>query len=298
MALEGRTGTAIAKVVGISKQAVSKHILALVSDGYLRPIDARSRPRIYERTSKPYPDKSTTDHRGWSPVVRGHRTGRLFRLTSSPTSDWPWKWDNIWERSGVRYHIVRDLTIETVDGPVPIKSLRYIEGPESSNITIWTDDDEILDGFQLLAHDDYATEVSILAVNEIARRTGLRVALPEIPQDTEYGMKAPPDVVDVALEEDLRTETIHFDRSKGDGEVETTDRDVALTWLHLPEELAALRNRQREVRETLVEVVSLAEETQKTFEAITERIEALDRRTKFLEDPVEVVEDPPEVMYQ
>ena len=225
LAIEWLSGSKISDAVGISKQAVSRHLLALVSDGLIRPIDPRSRPRIYRRTSKPFPDKSTPDHQGWSPVVRGHRTGRLFKLTSPPKRNWPWLWDNYWTESNVNFYIVRDLDLETPDGQIHIKSLRFIEGPRSSSITIWVDDDEILDGFQLLAHDDYATEVSILAVNEIARRTGLRIALPEVPQETEYGIPAPPGVVDVALEEDLRTETTHFDRSKGDGEVETTDRE-------------------------------------------------------------------------
>lgn len=191
--------------------------------------------------------------------------------------------------------MVRDVEIETVDGPIPIKSLRYVVGPMKASITIWVDDDHIADGFQLLAHDDYATEISILAVNEIARRTGLRVGLPETPQPTEYGMKAPPGVVDVALDEDLRTETVHFDRSKGDGEVETTDRDVALTWLHLPDELRILREGLREIREGLK---AYAEENNETIKALSDAARELDRRTRFLEDPVEIVDDPWEGMYQ
>ena len=298
LVLEGRTGTAISKTVGISKQAASKHILALVSDGYIRPIDPNSRPRIYERTGKPFPEKSTPDHRGWSPVVRGHRTGRLFKLTHPPKRGWPWLWDNFWTRSGVDYYIVRDLVLETIDGTINIKSLRYIEGPETSNLTIWIDDEEILDGFQLLAHDDYATEVSILAANEIARRTGLRIALPEVPQPTEYGMKAPPGVVDVALGEGLRTDKVHFDRSKGDGEVETTDRDIALTWLHLPDELRILRNGLREVREGIQALGDYAKENNETVQALAQTIKDLDQRTKWLKDTPEILDDPPEEMYQ
>jgi DNA-binding transcriptional ArsR family regulator len=299
LAVEGRTGTEIAEAVGISKQAVSKHLLALVSDGYLRPLDPRSRPRIYRRTSKPYPDKSTDDHRVWSPVVRGHRTGRIFRLTSPPKRCWPWLWDNSWVRSGVNHYVVRNLPIETIEGTINVKSIRYVEGPVNSSLTIWIDDEDLKDGFQILAHEDYATETSILVVNEIARRTGLRVSLPEIlGPGTEYGVRAPPGVVDVALEEGIETDKVHFDRSKGDGEVETTDRDIALTWIHLPEELKLLRQRQDKIQEALVEIGKLAESFNRTFEAVTERIEDLDKRTRFLEDPVEIVEDPPEVMYQ
>jgi hypothetical protein len=219
-------------------------------------------------------------------------------LTSRPDGYWPWKWHRKWERSGVRYHVIRNQILSTNYGPIKVKSLRYIEGPKSASITIWTDDDEIRDGFQLLAHDDFATETAILVVNELAKRTGLRVALPETPQETEYGMVAPPGVVDVALEEDLRTDTVHFDRSKGNGEVETTDRDIALTWLHLPEELKNLREGLREVRETISALGDYAKDNNETVQTLAETIKDLDKRTKFLEEPPEIVEDPPELMYQ
>lgn len=52
LALESRAGTQIARDLGISRQAVSRHLLALVKDGYLRPLGTDSRPRIYRRTTK------------------------------------------------------------------------------------------------------------------------------------------------------------------------------------------------------------------------------------------------------
>lgn len=245
------------------------------------------------------PELSTSDHRRWSPVVRGHGTGILFHLTTQPKREWPWaSWDNHWTRSEVDYYIKRDVQIETKDGEIHIKSLRFIDGPKSSSITIWVDDEDLLDGFQLLAHEDYATEVSILAVNEIARRTGLRVALPEIPRPTEYGIQAPPGVVDVALEEGIETETVHFDRSKTDGEVETTDRDIALTWIHLPDELRILREGLKDVREGLEALGDYAKDNNETAEVLLNAVSTLDKRTKFLEDDVEVIDDPPELMYQ
>jgi len=294
LALEKRTGTQIARDLKVSRQAVSKHLLALVRDGFIRPLGNKSRPRLYRRTVKPIPALSTTDHRGWSPVVRGHRTGRLFRLTVQPIREWPWKWENAWERSGVRYHIVRGVTIETEDGTILIKSLRYIEGPGSSSVTIWTDDDHITDGFQLLAHDDYATETSILAINQIAKITGLRVGLPEVPQPTEYGIEAPAGVVDAAIDGGHETPTTKFDRSKGDGELDTTDEDVALSWLHLTDHLETLRRGLQDIRATMT---TYADTNNKTIEEISGAIKHLDERTRILASEVEIIDDPPELMY-
>lgn len=298
LALEGLTGTAISKAVGISRQAVSKHILALVSDGYLRPLGSRSRPRIYEGTSKPLPELSTLDHRGWSPTVRAHRTGRHFKVTHRPKRSWPWLWDNYWSRSGVDYYIVRDIEISTQEGQIRAKAVRYIQGPRSSSLTIWVEDEALSDGFQVLAHEDTATETAILVANEIARRTGLRIALPEVIQPTEYAIAAPSNVVDAALEEDLKAKDVHFDRSKGAGEIETTDRDIAITWLHLPEELRILREGLREVKETVEALGEYAKGNNETVLEISKAIQTLDKRTRFLEDPVKIVEDPPEEMYQ
>ena len=297
LALEGLTGTEISKALKISRQAVSKHLLALVKDGFLRPVGNKSSPRLYQRTAKGLPALSTVDHRGWSPVVRGHRSGRLFKLTERPSKGWPWLWDNHWVRSGVKYHLIRDLTLETPDGQVHIKSMRYIEGPKSASITIWTDDDHITDGFQLLGHDDYSTEVSIIAVREIAKRTGLRVALPEVPQPTEYGMNAPPGVVDRALEEDLGTDKVWFDRSKGKGEIETTDKDIALTWLHLPEHIETLRKGLQEVKTALVSLGEYAKDNNETVKTISEAVEVLDKRTRVLVDEMPIIDDPWEGMY-
>lgn len=294
LALEKRTGTEIAKAIGISRQAVSKHLLALVRDGYIRPLGEKSRPRLYRRTRKPLPAMSTTDHRGWSPVVRGHRTGRHFKVTAAPSRGWPWSWERTWVRSGVKYHVVRNQVIATDQGRVPIKALRYIEGPNSSSITIWTDDDHIVDGFQLLAHDDYATEVSILAINELAKRTGLRVGLPSIIQPTEYAIEAPPGVVDVAVDEGLETPTTHYDRSKGDGEIETTDKEVALTWLHLNDHLETLRRGIQSIRD---DMATYAETNNETVEEIAGAIKHLDERTRVLAEPVEIIDDPWEGMY-
>ena len=136
--------------------------------------------------------------------------------------------------------------------------------------------------------------MSILAVNEIARRTGLRVGLPEVPQETEYGIDAPPGVVDIAIDEGLETPTTKFDRSKGEGELDTTDKDVALTWLHLNDHLETLRRGLQSIKE---DMATYAETNNSTIEEIAGAIKHLDDRTKVLAGPVEIIDDPPEMMY-
>jgi hypothetical protein len=296
---EGYAQTRVASILKITRQAVSKHALALVKSGHLRPIRGTKSPRLYRRTSKPYKVVNRQDHRGWSPLgrIRSHHTSRLFKITHPPTRPFPWLWDNEWMFGSVHHHHARNLSIETSEGKIVVKGLRWSEGPKSSSITIWNDEDDIKTPEEIAVHSDISTEKAILVASEVQRLTGMRLALPEIMQKTHLALDAPPEIVKSALENDLKGEKTWFDRSKGGSEIETDDEEIAITWLNLPDILKSLRSDLNQVKTTVESIGGYLKDNTEALQTIAEGLKEVDKRTKFLEG-AEIADDPPEMIYQ
>lgn len=281
--LEGHSQTRIGKMLRISRQAVSRHIKNLVSDGYIRPITGGGTPHTYKITRKAYPRPSKRDHRGWLENVdriRAHHTSRIFRIIQAPTKPLPWKWERSWKASGVMNYIKRDLTIETQEGPISVKSIRLTSGPKRSSLTIYLDDDNLITSDQIRTHEDNATETALILAREIQIRSGMRLGLPEIMMETHYGLPAPPDIVDHAMSEGIRTDKIYFDRSRGKSETETPDPDIAAIWTDLPDILSSMQKDISEVKNNMISVIDVMKDE-------VDIIKGLDKRTRDLEKSLE-----------
>jgi hypothetical protein len=228
----------VAKALGLSRQTVSEHTARLVKDGHLRKVRGTSRPALYRRTSNPLAEDAIGDI-----SLRSHHTSRLFKVVDPPTRPWPWLWDKSWNPSGrCEFLLVRDILIDTREGPVNVKALRYIEG---RSMTIWLDEDHLLTEDQVEAHQDTATETAILVAKEVQEMTGAVLGLPEVMQASHYAADAPPDV--------------WLDRSMGTPEIETDKAAIASLWLRLPEVIQGLREDIEGLQERQVALLELVE---------------------------------------
>ena len=212
--------------------------------------------------------------------IRAHHTSRIFRIIHAATKPFPWKWDKIWKASGVTSYIKRGLVLETQKGPISVKSIRLSSGPTRSSLTIYLDDDNLVTTDQIDTHEDAATETAMIMTREIQLQTGMRLALPEIMMETHYAMPAPKDVVDHAMEEDLRSKKIYFDRSGGRSETETPDPEIGKIWLDLPEILLSMKADITQIKANMVDVIDIAREE-------IDIIKGLDKRTRDLEKALE-----------
>lgn len=219
---------------------MSQHTKRLVKDGHLRKVRGTSHPALYRRTSKPLDEGDIGD----IPNLRSHHTSRLFKVTSPPTGPWPWLWDKDWNPSGsCQMSLVRDIVLDTVEGPIKVKALRYVQG---RSLTIWLDEDHLETPEQVQAHEDVATEIAILIAKEVQSMTGIRLGLPEVMQPSHYAMEAPPDV--------------WVDTSLGPLELETDNPDKAEVWLRLPEVIQGLKDDVATLKANQVELVGLLED--------------------------------------
>ena len=281
--LEGHSQARTAKALGISRQAVSRHIKNLTSDGYLRPVSGTGSPQIYRLTRKAYPRPSKRDHRGRFEKVdkiRAHHTSRIFRINSPAIKPFPWSWDKSWKASGVTTYIKRNLTLETRNGPISVKSLRLSSGPTRSSLTIYLDDDNLFTSDQIDTHEDAATETAMIITREIQLRTGMILSLPEIMLETHYAIPAPADIVDHAIEDGIKSDKIIFDRSMGKSETETTDPDIAVTWVDLPDILKGFREDINQIKTNMIDLITITKDEIDT-------IKGLDKRTRDLEKALE-----------
>ena len=267
LAIDSASQPYIAKALGMTRQAVNYHIKHLIKDGYIKPIRGTN-PITYNRTRKPYPD---TDHRAWSeraPILRSHHTSRKFNMVSPPSRSWGILWDHEWDASGVHNHVARNVVVSTADGDINVKAIRLSIGKKRSSLTVWVDADYLLTPSQLDGHEDHATEVAMAVANELASRTGARFALPEIMQDTHYAMEVP---------------GTWMDKSPGEPELETSERDVALTWMTLPTIIKGLKSDLNDIREAVQEIVGVEQEVAGGMGAIKDGLENLNDRVKALE---------------
>lgn len=267
LAIDSASQPYIAKVLDMTRQAVNYHIKHLIKDGYIKPIRG-SNPITYNRTRKSYPD---VDHRGWSeeaPMLRSHHTSRKFNMVGAPKRSWGILWDAEWTASSVRHHVARDLTISTADGDIKVKAIRLSIGKKRSSLTVWVDEDHLLTPSQLATHEDHATEIAMAVANELASRTGARFALPEIMQDTHYAMSVP---------------GTWMDKSTGTPEIETSEQDVALTWMTLPTIIKDLRGDLKDIRDAVQQIVGVEQDVTEGMGAIKDGLENLDARVKALE---------------
>ena len=275
LAIDSASQPYIALVLDMTRQAVNYHIKHLIKDGYIRPVRG-SNPITYNRTRKPYPD---TDHRGWSeknPILRSHHTSRKFNTVEPATREWGIVWDNDWVSSGVHHHHARNIVISTADGDIKVKAIRLSIGKMKSSLTVWVDADYLINEAQLETHEDHATEIAQAVANELATRTGARFGLPEIMQDTHYAMEVP---------------GTWMDKSTGKPELETSEEDVALTWMTLPTIIKDLRNDLQGIRDAVQEIVGVEQEVAGGMGAIKDGLENIDTRVKVLEGVMPVVDN-------
>lgn len=281
LAIDSASQPYIAKVLEVTRQAVNYHIKHLIKDGYIRPIRSTN-PITYTKTSKPYPD---TDHRLWSeqhPIIRSHHTSRKFNMVEPPKRAWGIIWDHEWTASDVLNHYARNVTISTSEGDIKVKAIRLSIGKHKSSLTVWADADYIVTPTQLGAHEGNATDIAQLVANELASRTGARFALPEIMQETHLAMDVP---------------GTWMDKSPGTPEIETSDYDVALTWMTLPTIIKGLKSDLKGIREAVQEIVGVEQEVAGGMGAIKDGLENIDQRVRALEGTMPVV-DNNEGMYQ
>ena len=137
---------------------------------------------------------------------------------------------------------VHDIVLDTVEGPIKVKALRYIQ---DRSLTIWLDEDHLETPEQVQAHEDAATEIAILIAKEVQSMTGVRLGLPEVMQPSHYAMEAPPDV--------------WVDTSLGTPELETDNPNKAEVWLRLPEVIQGLQDDIDGLKERQVALVGLME---------------------------------------
>lgn len=275
LATDSYPQTYIAKVLEVTRQAVNYHIKQLINNGYIKPIRG-SNPITYNRTRKPYPD---ADHRVWSeqsPILRSHHTSRKFNMTEPPSRGWGLLWDQEWLASGVRHHVARNIVISTADGNIKIKAIRLSIGKRRSSLTVWVDADYLLTTAQLEGHEDHATEIALSVANELSLRTGARFALPEIMQDTQYALTVP---------------GTWMDKSTGKPELETSEQDVALTWMTLPTIIKDLKSDLNDIKEAVQEIVGVEQEVAGGMGAIKDGLQNIDGRVKVLEGAFPQVEN-------
>lgn len=275
LAIDSASQPYIARVLEVTRQAVNYHIKRLIKDGYIRPIRGTN-PITYTKTRKTFSD---IDHRAWSeelPIIRSHHTSRKFNMVEPPSRPWGFMWDKNWLASGVHQHVARSVTISTAEGDIKVKSIRLTVGKRRSSLTVWVDEDFILTPAQLEGHEDHATDIAILVANELALRTGARFALPEIMQDTHYALPVP---------------GTWMDKSPGEPELETSQRDVALTWMTLPTIIKALKSDLNDIREAVQEIVGVEQVVAGGMGAIKDGLENLSGRVKALEGTMPAVDN-------
>ena len=203
-------------------------------------------------------------------------------MIKPPSRPWGIIWDHEWAASGVLNHYARDVTISTSEGDIKVKAIRLSIGKHKSSLTVWADADYIVTPTQLGAHEDNATDIAQLVANELASRTGARFALPEIMQETHLAMGVP---------------GTWMDKSPGTPEIETSDYEVALTWMTLPTIIKGLKSDLNGIREAVQEIVGVEREVAGGMGAIKDGLQNIDKRVRFLEGVMPVI-DNSEGMFQ
>jgi len=285
--IEGYAQAQIARVLSISRQSVSRHTLALVKESYIRKVRGTKSPALYVKTSKPFPEDVTPPHRGLVKTpIRTHHTSRIATETHAPKRSWPFFWDRTDIRDGVEWNYVRNIVINTSEGPILVRTIRYIRGPNKSSLTVWLDADTIETVEQLRSHDEYSDERATLVIREIQRVTGARFSPHRPMQKTHYAVDAPPEIVDTALSMGLRGRNSWFDRSQGGNDAETDKEDIAEVWFDLPR----IRDDLNRLNSAMVNVIEHSDD-------INTALHTLDQRLKSIEERLSSTHESPEDNY-
>lgn len=236
---------------------VSRRAQKLVKNKYLRKVRGTSHPAIYKATGKALPGADLVDHRGMvdgNPCIafRGHQFAVKYPVLEPPRKPWPFiGWDKESNPSGVPMKFIEDIKLDTDEGPIIVKCIRYIEGKEKSSITIWPEDIDVVNEAQMEDIELYITKEANLAAKALKDMVEMRLGPGEFQQSFHLGTQISPEIVKAALDYGLTGGDTWFDRSTGSGEWETDDVPNAIIMMQAPTIIRDHEARLRRMEEAL-----------------------------------------------
>ena len=242
---------------------VSRITKFLLAEGYIRRKRGTRSPAQYNPTKKPFPRCNTTDQWDWSEgfeeeIFGGHYNKWKMRVNGPPVKGFPWEWD----KHGTQdppHHLVFDIKLDTREGPVDIKALRYINGKKKKSITVWLDNDALRTDEEIVNWTEWSRERLILVWRELQYMTGMHLGLPEPVSDGHIDRRIRAGVAHAWKEMGLDDDDEYVDYSKGEGKPtwETTDGKKALAIKTVPKRVDSL---EEEAARAAVERERLARE--------------------------------------
>jgi len=135
--IEGYAQSKIAKLLDVTRQRINSITKELLKERYIRCVNPKGNPKLYEATNKPYISKNESRYgRNYRPFerCRVHNVSYIFRMVVPPVE--PIKWDNNGDmRNGVTQHI---LVYPFED--VGIVTFKRIKGKKKDTLIVWIKD--------------------------------------------------------------------------------------------------------------------------------------------------------------
>jgi len=169
--------------------------------------------------------------------MRIHSLGHRFKVIEKPSKEVPWT--RTTDCSRVPNHV-----LELPMGPEDDRIIKivYREGKTEQSVTIWTPEVIITNPNALNYFPAWAGGRAQRIANWLSGHYGFKFGVIEAAQDFHYAIALPTNVAQAAKELGLKAPDLWMDTSRGRGEMETSDPEMAMQLHTLPARMAVIEN--------------------------------------------------------
>lgn len=259
---------------------VSRRTKWLLKKGYIRRVRGHENPALYRVTDKHFPALGESpetcnarDQWDWSEIFEedswgGHYNAWKFKVLGPPLKGWPWEnWDKIGDQKPPHY-FKKNFPIDTEEGTITIRKLRYINGRENKSITVWLDHDKFETNHEMLSWRKDSQTKLILIGREIQYMTGIYLSLPNQIDDPHLTKRVRKGVAKAYKRLGLGSDRKFIDNSEGKDKphLEVKDERDAIAIETVPDRV---ENLEDEVTEAALERARLTIEARNNYEIVT-----------------------------
>ena len=244
--ITGHSQTKVAKILGISKQAVNKITKELVKNKYIKPLVGQN-PILYTKGNNSHEihEIALSTEEGERGVCfelpcRVHHIAVKYDVVTPPTKTIPW--DGTWSTDGVEHHSIRIPMEQQVAlvGEERKATITYHIGKNKSSIIIAIPQRWVYDAETLKKTPEQLTRVAEKIAGWLEDKFGFKFGDPKFVQNIHYGFSVSREIAEAAVKSGLRSDISWIDCSNGCAEVETMDLNRAIAIMTLPERVERL----------------------------------------------------------
>lgn len=215
--------------------------------------------------------------------MRCHALGHRFKVFQGPTIDIPWTKQT--NNSGIPTHVL-EIPMDVDPFSNRMIKIVYRIGKNNQSLDVWTPEVIITNPQALEEFPSWAGNRAQKIANWLMKKFGFKLGLLELCQDFHFAAAVPKEVANAAKEIGLKSPELWWDTSRGRGELETSERKMAMALQTLP-------SRVTQIEDTITKGVGPTLE--KLVESQNQMNEHFLRLNSFLEKLLGLSEKTPEV---